>query len=63
MKNFTFPATQITFTCSKSAIKILKKGEIWSKIKTLLTCSSVFIVNIEHISHLFLVFLLLTLIK
>ena len=42
----------LTFTCSKSTVETLEKGR-----------SSVFIVNIEHISHFFLVFLLLTLNK
>ena len=41
--------TQLTFTCSKSAIEIRRSG--------------VFTVNFEHISHLFLRFLLLTLNK
>ena len=41
-------ATQVTFTCSKSAIS---------------NRSGVFIVNFERILHLFLVFLLLTLNK
>ena len=41
--------TQVTSTCSNSTIKTVEKG--------------VFIVNFEHISHLFQVFLLLTLSK
>ena len=42
----------LIFTCSKSTVETLEKDR-----------SSVFIVNIEHISHFFLVFLLLTLNK
>ena len=40
-------STELTFICSKSTIETLEKG--------------VFIVNFQHILHLFLVFLLLTL--
>ena len=64
---------QLTFTCSNSTVEktrnTRKRCEICSKltIKTLeqrQRCrSGVFIVNFEHISHLFLVFLLLTLNK
>ena len=60
---------QLTFTCSKSTLEILEKCEICSKL-TMKTPerrqrrrSSVFIVNFEQISQLFLVFLLLTLNK
>ena len=42
----------LIFTCSKSTVETLEKDR-----------SSVFIVNIEHISHFFLLFLLLTLNK
>ena len=62
--------THLTFTCSKSTIeKIKKRCEICSKL-TIKTaerchwyCSGVSIVKFEHISHLFLMFLLLTLNK
>ena len=59
---------RLTDTCSISRIETLEKGrcEICSKL-TIKTperhqrhCSGVFIVNFEHISHLFLVLLLLT---
>ena len=60
----------LIFTCSKSTIETLdEKREICLKltIKTPERCqlrrSTVFIVNFEHISHPFLVFLLLTLNK
>ena len=62
--------TQLIFTCSKSTTETLEKRcEICSKltIKTPERChwrrSGVFIINSEHISHFFLVFLLLTLSK
>ena len=42
---------QLTFTCSKSTTEAIE------------TCSGVFIIDFEHVSHLFLVFLLLTLNK
>ena len=50
-----------TFTYLKSLIETLKKVWICSKltIKTLEQISAVFIVSFGHISHLFLVFLLL----
>ena len=54
---------QLTFTCSKSTVETLEKGvKLCSKL-TIKTPERgrVFIVNFEHISHLFLVFLLLTL--
>ena len=41
-------------TCSKLTIKTPEPGQ---------RCSGMFIVNFEHISHLFLLFLLLTLKK
>ena len=50
-----FKFTQLTFTCLKSRIKTLEKG-----VTTSFRC---FLVNLEHISHRFLVFLLLTLNK
>ena len=64
-----FPGpSQLTFTCSKLTIKTLEKRcEICSKItiktpeRSQSRRSGVFIVNFEHISHLFLAFLLLTL--
>ena len=46
---------QLTFTCSKSTIETLeKKWEICSKL-TIKTWrrSGVFVINFEHISHLF----------
>ena len=46
--------TQLTVICSKATIETLEKY---------VKCSGVFIVNFEHNSHLFLVFLLLTLDK
>ena len=61
--------SQLTFTYSKSTIELLQKCELCSKL-TIKTperrpwrLSCVFIVNFEHIAHLFLVFLLLTLNK
>ena len=54
---------QQTFTCPKSTIETLKKDGIYPKltIKILelrqLLRSGIFIVNFEHVSHLFLVFL------
>ena len=48
-------ATQSAFTCSKLTIKTLEQGVKYVRR------SGVFIVNLEHISHLILVFLLLTL--
>ena len=62
--------SQLTFTCSNSTIETLgKRCKICSKftVKTLerrCWCrSSVFVVNFEHISHLFLAFLSMTLSK
>ena len=53
--------SQQTFTCSKSTIKTLSRCDICLKI-TMKTpewchwrCSGIFLVNFEHISHLFLV--------
>ena len=46
--------TQRVFTCSKLIIETLEQGVKWRR-------SGVFIVNFKHISHLALVFLLLTL--
>ena len=53
--------TQQTFTCSKSTTKTLEKSVKY--IQSYWRCSCVFVVNVEHISRLFLVFLLLTLNK
>ena len=56
MRSDSFPTAisiQLTLISSKSTIKTLEKGEGRR--------SAVFIVNFVHISHLFLVFLLLTL--
>ena len=52
---------QLRFTCSNSTIETLEKGQ--NVVMTSMTLFGVFIVNFEHISHLFLVFLLLTLRK
>ena len=51
---------QLTFTGSNRKIETLEKGKKYFKRWRR---SSVFIVNFEHISHLFLVFLLWTLNK
>ena len=48
--------SQPVFTCSKLTIETLEQG-----VKYHCRRSGVFIVNFEHISHLVLVFLLLTL--
>ena len=54
--------TQLTFTCSKPTTETLKKA--WNMIfKVNNKHSSVFIVNFEHISNLFLVFLFMALNK
>ena len=60
--------TQLKFTCSKSPIETIEKGEICSKLKILITpqrrqrrCSGVFIVNFEQISVLSLMFVLVIL--
>ena len=55
-----------TFTCSKPRVKTLAKGVKMYEICSKLTINTVkrrcgdFIVNFEHISHLFLVLLLFT---
>ena len=65
--NWLISTTQQTITCSKLTIGTLEKIDMRSKftIKTpersQWSRSGVFIVNFEHISHLFLVFLLWTL--
>ena len=62
-------ASQLTFTCSKSIKNTRKRCEICSELTLKLTLklawrhSCVFIVNLEHISYLFLLLLLLTLNK
>ena len=58
--------TQLTFTCSKSRIEILKN--VWNMFRvnnknTSWRRSDVLIVNFEHILHLFLMFLFLILSK
>ena len=57
--------SQAAFTCSKLTIKTLKQGVIMLKVNKKVTRttprSRVFIVNFEHIPHLVLVFVLLTL--
>ena len=59
--------THLTFTCSKSAIETLQKVQDMFKVNYKKTQndlrSGVFIVSFEHISHFFLVFLLLTVSK
>ena len=50
---------QLICTCSKSAIETREKGVKYFQRHY----SGVFIVNFEHISHLFIVFLLFTLNK
>ena len=52
--------SQPTCTCSKLTIEIVNKCEICSKL-SIKTPKRLFIVNLEHISHLVLVILLLTL--
>ena len=60
---------QLTFTCSKSTTKTLEKTAKYVFSKLLIKtperrhrhCCGLFIVNFEHISHFFLVFLLFTL--
>ena len=54
--------TQSAFTCSKLAIQTLEQGVKYGvTIKIPERRQAVFIVNFEHISHLVLVFVLLTL--
>ena len=53
-----FILTQLIFPSSKSAIELLEEGGNMFKSN-----NNNFIVNLEHISHLFLVFQLLTLNK
>ena len=60
--------TQPAIKCSKLAIETLEQGAKCVLSLTVKTAerrhwdrSAIFIVNFEHISHLFLVFLLLTL--
>ena len=52
-----FILSQLAFTCSKLTIETLEQGVK----KVQICCSGAFIVSFEHISHLFQVFLLLTL--
>ena len=68
--NTTLMFSQLTFTCSKSSIETLELCVKYVQKLTIRTeeqCQwgrfGVFIVNFEHISQLFLVFLLLTLSK
>ena len=69
LKKLTKANTQLTLACSKSPIETLENVvNIYSKltIKTPERCHwrrCGVIVNFEHISHLFLVFLLVTLNK
>ena len=65
--NNQLPLSQPAITCLKLTIETLEQGVIRSKLtikipKRRQWCrSGIFIVNFEHISHLALVFLLLTL--
>ena len=58
-----------SLTCSRSIIKALEKGEIFSKLTRKTPelrqgrFAVFFIIKFEHISYLFLVFILLTLNK
>ena len=57
---------QLTFVCSRSTIKKKKVRNMFkenNKNAGATSLSGAFIVNFEHLSHLFLVFLLLTLNK
>ena len=49
-------SAQLTITCSNSTIQTLEKDIKFARRRR----SGVFIVNFEHVSQLFLVFLLLT---
>ena len=67
MEPFLVPIldTQPAFTYSKLTIETLEQRVKYIKVNNKDTratpCSAVFIVNFEHISHLVLVFLLITL--
>ena len=54
-------STQQTNTCSKSSIETQEKRVFKVNYKVNKTTQMTFIVNFEHITHLFLVLLLLTL--
>ena len=62
----TYIVSQPAITCSKLTTETLEQGEICSKLTIKMPerrywrRSGIFIVNFEHISHLALVFLLLT---
>ena len=58
-----FSFTQQTFTCSKSTLETLEGVKYVQSYRRHRRHSSVFIANFEYISHLFLVFQLLTLNK
>ena len=58
-----FIFTQQTFTCSKSTLETLEGVKYVQNYRRHRRHSSVFIANFEYISHLFLVFQLLTLNK
>ena len=51
---------QLTFTCSKLTIETLEQGAKDVKVNAR-RCYGVFVVGFEYLSHLVLVFLLLTL--
>ena len=53
----------LTFTCTKSSIETLGESEMRNTLKVNNSRSDVFIVNCEHVSHLLLLFLLLTMNK
>ena len=56
-----FRPSQPPFTCSKSTTETVKK--VWNMLNNYWRHSGIFIVNFDRISHLSLVFLLLTLNK
>ena len=60
-KSHLLLSSQKIFTCLKSTIETLKKGVKYFQINWRRSC--VFIVNFKYISHLFVVFLWLTLNK
>ena len=57
-KNFH---TQQTFTCSKATIETLEKGLKYVVVVDIIDVVLESFVNLEHMSHFFLVFPLLTL--
>ena len=61
VRNIFHNITKPAFTYSKLKIEALEQGVNMFKVNNKDTRTGVFIVNFEHISHLILVFLLLTL--